>query len=190
MAYRPRFQFEASSGSLTMSQTNNCGTTGAAQQIDYYLSRENGATRIEHLREVIGMARGIPTNAWQQADMCTNMGVPCTVIEITSMDQLTRIVGTEGRRPTGIGILMSRLRANTRGHSFLGWHRITLLKADKRTINGVPRRGFVYTDPNFNPPYRPDPKKGHRWINRQELEYAFVQNFPAYAIVPLKKKGA
>lgn len=189
MAYPPRFQFEPSSGSLTLSQTNNCGPTGAAQQIDYYLGRE-GTTRIEHLRSVAGVERGVPTNAWQQADMCTNMGVPCMVIEIHSMDQLTKIVGTEGRRPTGIGIQMSRLRAATRGHSFTGWHRVTLLKADTRKINGVKRRGFVYTDPNFNPPTRPDPKKGHRWINRQELEKAFVQNFPAYAIVPLKRKGA
>lgn len=188
LAYPPRFQFEPSSGSLYRSQVYNCGPTGAAQQIDYYKGRP-GTTGIEQLRDRIGMAHGTPTNAWQQAEMLTAMGVPAAVVEISSMDQLDKLLGY-GDRPIGIGILMSRLRASTRGHSFTGWHRITLLTRRTRTINGVKRRGYLYTDPNFSPPggVRPDPQKGHRWINRRELKRAFLDNDPSYAIVPLKRK--
>jgi len=192
MDYRPRFQWEASSGTFDRSQSNNCGPTGAAQQIDYYRGLKRGETRIENLRTVAGIAHGVPTSAWDQAQMLVRMGIPAQVIEISSMDQLDKLVGNRGDRPTGIGILMSRLRANTRGHNFLGWHRITLIRKSMRTINGVRRRGYWYTDPNFSPPggMRPDPLKGHRWINRRELEYAFLDNNPSYAIVPLKRKGA
>ena len=186
LAYRPRFQFETSSGTAYRSQVYNCGPTGAAQQIDYYKSR-SGATRIEYLRDVIGMVHGTPTTAWQQAEMLTKMGVPAAVLSITSMAQLD---GLLGHRPVGIGVEMSRVRASTRGHTFQGWHRITLLNRETRTINGRKVRGYHYTDPNFSPPggLRPDPQKGHRWISRHELTYAFIDNDPSYAIVPLKRK--
>lgn len=187
--YPPRFQFEPSSGSLYRSQVFNCGPTGAAQQIDYYLGRTGGGTGIEHLRDVTRTPHGEPTNAWQQAEMLTAMGVPAAVVEIGSMDQLDKLLGY-GDRPIGIGIEMVRVRASTRGHDFLGWHRITLLTRRRRTINGIKRRGYIYTDPNFSPPggVRPDPQHGARWINRRELEYAFLENNPSYAIVPLKRK--
>lgn len=187
--YPPRFQFEPSSGSLTRSQVWNCGPTGAAQQIDYYRSRSGGGTRIEHLRDVIGIAHSTPTNAWEQAEMLTAFGIPAAVVEISTLEQLDKLLGY-GDRPIGIGIQMSRLRASTRGHTFLGWHRVTLLTRRARTVNGVRRHGYLYTDPNFSPPggYRADPQKGHRWISRRELNYAFIENFPSYAIVPLKRK--
>ena len=190
MSYPPRFQWESSSGTFSRSQSNNCGPTGAAQQIDYYLGRD-GTTGIERLRDSIGMAHGVPTSAFQQADMLKARGIAAEVMVIDSMDQLDKLVGTEGDRPVGIGILMSRLRPSTRGHTFEGWHRITLLKRGRRKIQGVYRRGYIYTDPNFRPPgslYRTDPMKGHRWINRRELEYAFLGVDPSFAIVPLKRK--
>lgn len=190
MDYRPRFQWEPSSGTFDRSQSNNCGPTGAAQQIDYYLSRKTGSTRIENLRTVAGIPHGTPTSAWDQAEMLTRMGIPSTVISFKTMDQLDRMLGKDGNRPIGIGILMSRLRPETRGHNFTGWHRVTLLRRAFRKINGVSRRGYWYTDPNFSPPggIRPDPHKGHRWINRRELEYAWLENPAALGIVPNKRK--
>lgn len=183
MQYRPRYQFEPSSGTLENSAIYNCGPTGAAQQADYYLGRLSGTTQIEPLRAIAGVARGIPTNAWEQAAMLTNLGIPTHVREITSIEQLARIVGRSGHRPTGIGLDTTLLRAQTRGHSYLGWHRITLLRYAVRTINGIRRRGFYYTDPNFSSS-RPDPHKGHRWINARELKRAFIDNDPSWAIVP------
>lgn len=187
--YPPRFQFEASSGSLYLSQVYNCGPTGAAQQVDYYMGRP-GTTKIEALRAAAGVPRGVPTSAWQQAQMLNVMGVPAKVVEVQTIDQLDRMLGY-GDRPIGIGVLMSRLRASTRGHTFTGWHRLTLLRRSRRKVNGIWRRGYIYTDPNFRPPgsgYREDPMKGLRFINRRELERAFVDYSPAYAIVPLERK--
>jgi hypothetical protein len=187
--YPPRFQFEPSSGSLYSSQVWNCGPTGAAQQIDYYLGRL-GTTKIEALRGATGTPSGQPTSAWDQAEMLMVKGIPAAVVTIDSMEQLDKLLGY-GYRPIGIGVQMSRFRASTRGHDFLGWHRITLLRRRARKINGIVRRGYLYTDPNFRPPgsgFREDPLKGHRWVNRRELEYAFLGNSPRYAIVPLKRK--
>ena len=187
--YPPRFQFEPSSGSLYSSQVWNCGPTGAAQQIDYYLGRL-GTTKIEALRWATGTPSGQPTSAWDQAEKLMVKGIPAAVVTIDSMEQLDKLLGY-GYRPIGIGVQMSRFRASTRGHDFLGWHRITLLRRRARKINGIVRRGYLYTDPNFRPPgsgFREDPLKGHRWVNRRELEYAFLGNSPRYAIVPLKRK--
>jgi hypothetical protein len=183
--YRPRFQWEDSSGSFDCSQSNNCGPTGTTQQADYYLDRHFG---IEDTR-VMAAARCVPTTAWEQAQMFGHRtGIPAAVVNITDISQLDKLVNKY--RPVGIGVLMSRFTARTRGHPFLGWHRITLLRHARRTRDGVSRRGFVYTDPNFSPPggIRPDPYKGHRWVSRRELEYAFVLNSPAYAIVPERAK--
>lgn len=189
--YQPRYQFEPSSGTLYSSQVWNCGPTGAAQQIDYYLSRHKGQTDIEALRSGI-VAAGQPTSAWDQAEMLTRKGIPAAVVSITSIEQLEKLVGY-GERPVGIGILMSRLRASTRGHDFLGWHRVTLLtKKARKPSRTTYIRGFLYTDPNFRPPgsgFREDPQKGRRWISRNELERAFVMHAPAYAIVPLRRKS-
>lgn len=188
--YQPRFQFEPSSGTLNLSQTNNCGPTGAAQQIDYYLNRRNGETAIEPLRAAIGKERGTPTSAWDQMAMLNAKGIPASVISFTSMRQLNRLLGWDGDRPIGIGIMMSRLKPSTRGHSFLGWHRITLIKRARRLRDGKRRLGYLYTDPNFSPPggHRPDPKKGHRFITQWELRYAWLENPAALGIVPNRRK--
>ena len=187
---QPRFQFEPSSGSLQFSQTNNCGPTGAAQQIDYYLGRKTSLTAIEPLRAAIGKDRGTPTSAWDQMNMLIAKGIPASVISFTSMQQLNRLLGWNGDRPIGIGIMMSRLKPSTRGHSFLGWHRVTLLKRARRLVNGRRRLGYLYTDPNFSPPggHRPDPKKGHRFVTQTELKYAWLENPAALGIVPNRRK--
>lgn len=190
--YPPRFQFEASSGTLYSCQVWNCGAAGAAQQIDYYRGRKSGGTAIDKLRGISGTPHGGPTSAWDQTRMLDAHGIKAEVVSISSMVQLEKLLGY-GNRPIGIGIQMSRLRASTRGHDFLGWHRITLLRRKARKRNGVYRRGFLYTDPNFRPPgsgWREDPQKGRRWISRNELQHAYIENYPAFAIVPLKRKGA
>lgn len=191
MDYPPRFQFEPSSGSLMRSQVYNCGMAGAAQQVDYYKGRK-GTTHIERQRTITNTPHGVPTTAWDQAEVLTAHGIPAAVVEIESMDQLDKLLGY-GHRPIGIGILMSRVRASTRGHTYTGWHRITLLTRRARTIDRMRRRGYLYTDPNFRPlgyGYREDPQKGRRWISRHELEYAFLGQKPSYAIVPLHRKGS
>jgi hypothetical protein len=190
--YPPRFQFEASSGSLVYSQIYNCGPTGAAQQIDYYLGKK-GTTHIEGLRYRIGIDRGKPTTAWEQSEMLRAMGIPSYVVQIDRIAQLNDLLGY-GMRPIGIGVEMSRLPDRMRGHTFEGWHRITLLRRRKRWSKRKGRwiEGYIYTDPNFSAPggHRTDPYKGHRFISRYWLNRVFIQNFPAWAIVPLKKKGA
>lgn len=192
--YAPRFQWEASSGTFDCSQSNNCGPTGSTQQDDYYLGSGDNVVRfgIEDTR-VLAADRCRSTNAWEQAEMLVKRGVPAKVANITSIEELATLVG-DGHRPVGIGVLMSRLTAKTRGHDFLGWHRVTILANRKRydAVVGKRVRGFTYTDPNFHPTgsgYREDPKKGHRWVSRRELDYAFVQNSPAYAIVPERAKA-
>ena len=197
MQPRPRFQWEQSSGTPSKSQAFNCGPTGATQQDDFYNDRPNDNQHpIEATRLRAGVPQGVPTNAWQQADMGDVRGVPMSVVFIESLYEFDRLLGTEGRRPIGIGIYMARLTARTRGHAFLGMHRITILKPGrrrrKRDGKWVMVDGYVYTDPNFNPQYRPDPKKGHRWMSRAELRYAWIKDpdpsHPTVAIVPDRRK--
>lgn len=188
--WTPRFQWEGSSGTFACSQSVNCGPTGSTQQCDYKRQPPGGKFGIEDTRTRAGVARCRPTNAWEQVAMLEARGIPAKVVEIDSMDQLDALLGDDDRRPVGIGVQMSRMTAATRGHDFLGWHRITILAKRKRLRNGKRRRGYIYTDPNFNSQYRPDPRKGHRWISRHELRYAFIENSPRYAIVPLKRGPA
>lgn len=192
--YRPRFQWEPSSGSHDYSQSNNCGPTGATQQADYY---NDGFHSIEQTR-MLSAQRGRPTTAGEQAAMFyRRTGIGAAVVSLRGLDQLDGLLNR--RRPIGLGVICSRMRAKTRGHPFLGSHRITLLKKERRRVrnrNGqrVYRRGYLYTDPNFHPPgtgYREDPKKGHRWISRRELHYVlFGPGAPSYAlaIVPERAK--
>ena len=191
MQPRPRFQFEQSSGTPANSQIFNCGPTGAAQQADFYMDAPDSSQfSIEGGRLKAGIPQGRPTNAWEQAEILRIRGVPCDVVTLADLHALDELVGWDGRRPVGIGVEMGRVTAKTRGHTFTGWHRITILKRARRTKNGKRVGGYVYTDPNFYPAggFRPDPKKGHRWISRAELRHAFINNDPRYAIVPRRKK--
>ena len=199
---KPRFQWEQSSGTPSKSQAFNCGPTGSTQQADFYQDRGTRESKpyygIEGSRLLAGVSQGRPTNAWEQANMLDRRGVPATVLFLDRLADLDLLLGTHGRRPIGIGVDMSRLTARTRGHTFLGMHRLTILKPARRRRkrDGVWKmvRGYVYTDPNFNPQWRPDPKKGHRWISRAELRHAWVLDpnpaHPMVAIVPDKRKGA
>lgn len=184
----PRWQWEESSGTHTCSASVNCGPTGSSQQVDYFRDRK---VPIERQRTRAGIGRCRSTNAWEQADILRSHGIDTEVVQIDSLAQLDALLGPNPpRRPIGIGVLMSRMSAATRGHPFLGWHRITILRRAVRTINGRKRRGYIYTDPNFSPPggHRPDPKKGKRFIRRGELRYAFIEASPRYAIVPIRRK--
>lgn len=184
----PRFQWEISSGTFDCSQSVNCGPTGSTQQADFYRDRE---FPIERTRIRADVSRCRPTNAWEQVEMLRKRDVPADVAEIDSLAELDALLGKGKRRPVGIGVLMSRMTAETRGHPFLGWHRITILCKARRRRNGRYVYGYIYTDPNFSPPggYRPDPRKGHRFIRRGELRYAFIDNSPRYAIVPHNRKA-
>jgi len=189
LACPPRFQWEASSGSFQCSQAVNCGPTGSVQQADFYKDR---TFPIERSRTRVGIQRCRPTTYLEQAAILRDRGVPCDPTVLTSLKQLDAALGPRPfRRPIGIGVLMSRMSAATRGHSFLGWHRITILaRAKRRRKDGRIVRGYIYTDPNFSPPggHRPDPKRGRRFIRRSELRYAFIENQPAIAIVPRRRK--
>lgn len=192
LAPKPRFQWEQSSGTPAKSQAFNCGPTGSTQVCDFYNDRGLEADKpyysIEGSRLMTDIPQGIPTTAWQQADICDRRGVPCDAIFIRNLRQLDRYLGDTAHRPVGMGWLMSRLTARTRGHSFLGWHRVTVLKKTRRWSwrkrKWIP--GYVYTDPNFNPQWRPDPKKGHRFISRAELRHVLDEG--TWSIVPAHRK--
>lgn len=184
--YKPRFQWESSSGTFDCSQSVNCGPTGSTQQADYFRDMD---FPIEGTRIRAGVPPCVPTSAGQQAQMLVRRNVDAYAAEIASLHALDLLLA-DGHRPIGIGVLMSRLHAETRGHPFLGWHRITILKQARRWIGGRLRNGYIYTDPNFSPigGYRPDPKKGHRFITRWELNHAFIENSPRYGIIPKRRK--
>ena len=190
--YRPRFQWDESSGSPDWSQKYNCGPAGATQQADYWEDKHFG---IEQTR-LLAAGRGRPTTMGEQAAMFyRRTGVGAAVVSLRRMGHLDNLLNR--RRPVGLAVICGRMRARTRGHPFTGSHRITLLKKERRRVrrNGrrVWRAGYVYTDPNFSPPggHRPDPKRGHRWISRRELDYVlFGRGAPAYAlaVVPERSK--
>ena len=187
--YEPRYQWESSSGTFYCSQCYNCGPTGSTQQSDAYRGRK-GARKflIERTRTGAGVAPCRPTDVNEQVRMLEWHRIPASAVQIDTIRQLNLLLGDGYRRPVGIGVLMSRMTAATRGHSFLGWHRITIL-GRKRKFSWKKRRwinGYLYTDPNFSPPggARPDPKKGRRWISQAALRYAYIMNTPRWAIVP------
>jgi len=90
----PRFQFEDNSGSLSASQTNNCGVTCATRHVQFY---KNTWYAIETTRRLV-MGCCTPTTAWQQADMMDRRGVPASVREIDTIEQMHALL-ENGRRP-------------------------------------------------------------------------------------------
>jgi len=125
-----------------------------------------------------GAPQGTATNAWQQADMLRKRGIACSVREINSLAELHGIVDS-GRRPTLIGIQMSRVPESVRGHSFTGWHAVVVL--GRAVVNG--QVGFWINDPNF-PPGGPSRRFYSDWI----LQQAWINNSPRYCVVPTYAK--
>lgn len=175
-----RFQFETNSGSLWASQTNNCGPTVITKIAQFYNDRWYG---IEATRKLVS-ACCIPTSAPQQRDMLIKRGVPAAVIGIDSIAQMRQLV-SGGTRPIGIGVLMSRVPSQVRGHPFLGWHLICVLGTAY-----VGTAGFWINDPNFSPSggVRPDPHHGRRFYSEAVMKYAFIDGTRRWGVAPTAHK--
>lgn len=172
-----RFQWEANSGTFSNSQSNNCGPTVASLIAQFYRDTWYG---IEATRR-LAVAPGVPTSAWQQADMLRARGVEADVVEIETVFQIHSLVGS-GRRPIILGILMARVPAIVRDHAFTGWHAMAIL--DGATAGST--IGTHADDPNFSPAsgYRPDPDHGRKFYSDAVLRYAVIDNAPRWAVVP------
>lgn len=162
----PRSQFDASSGSLDYSAKYNCGVT-VATEIGQFL-KDKPWLGIEATRTGAGVARGRPTTYDEQRRMFIYRGVGASVRVIDSLASLRALV-RGGKRPVSIGVLMSRVPAWIRGHSFTGWHSLEVLDA--------PAGGFWVNESNL-----PVGSTGfRRWYPDATMQYAFI-DAPGYAI--------
>jgi hypothetical protein len=184
----PRFQWESNS---QYSQPWNCGPTSVTRIACFYRDTWYGveATR----KTIVGMGpynvngqqyygapAQTPTNAWQQADMLTKRGVPASVRQIQSLDEMHGLVDS-GRRPIVVGIEMSRVDPIVRGHNFTGWHAVVFV--GPAYVNGM--KGVYVNDPNFAPEgYGSDPTRGRRFYSDALLQGAWIANSPRYCVVP------
>lgn len=177
----PRFQWDATSGTFQASQSNNCGPTCMSFIGGFYNDKYYS---IEALRRTVtGCCK--PTQLSEQRDMLTKIGVSAQIYNVASVAALKSIISS-GSRPAMLRIYMARVPSTYRGHPFTGWHAVVAIANGSK--NGV--SGIWVNDPNFSPPggYRPDPARGHRFYPDWVINSAFVQNQPAYAIVPLHAK--
>lgn len=183
----PRYQWESNSGSAWESQSNNCGPASVTKIAAFYTN--NNLLGIENTRRLV-TACCVPTNVLQQTQMLTKRGVPALSGWMNSLQQLDETVGWDGTRPIVVGIEMSRVPAGVRDHPFLGWHAVVVLCRAKRVFNGVEVEGYLVNDPNFSPAggYRPDPDKGKKFYSRSVMQYAYIQGYPRWAVIPNKKK--
>ncbi len=178
-----RQQFEVNS---QWSQSWNCGPTcvsfiggafnGTRPGIEQ--NRRNiagtGPYNVTGTGYVYGAPPQTPTTAWQQATMLQRLGVPCSVRYLDSIAQLHGLVDSN-RRPTLIGILMARVPAGVRGHSFTGWHAVVVISGGY--LNGT--RGFWVMDPNF-----PAGGPSRRFYSDAVMQYAWAANAPRWGVVP------
>lgn len=183
----PRYQWETNSGSIWASQSNNCGPTCVTRIAAYYL--DNNLIGIENTRRmVVGCC--VATTATEQAKMLTARGVPATATWIDSLEQIDGLVGWDGTRPIIIGVEMSRVAPSVRDHAFLGWHAIVILARAVNPFNGI--EGYWVNDPNFSPnPTGPrsDPDHGKKFYSRGALQYAYIDNWIRWSVVPNKRKN-
>jgi len=188
----PRFQWEVNS---QYSQSWNCGPTSVTRIACFYRDTWYG---IEATRKTIagmgpynvngeqyyGAPARTPTNAWQQADMLTKRGVPASVRQIQSLDEMHGLVDS-GKRPIVVGIEMSRVDPIVRGHNFTGWHAVVIL--GPAFVNGM--KGVYINDPNFAVSgWGSDPTRGRRFYSDAVLQGAWIHNTPRYCVVPDKAK--
>lgn len=182
-----RQQWEPSS---QYSQSWNCGPTCVSFIAGFY---RDSHPAIEYNRRLIagmgpyygvgatpgsptyGCPARTPTNAQQQSDMLTKRGVPNTARQIDGVAQLHGLVDS-GRRPTLIGIEMSRVPASVRGHSFTGWHAVVAIAG--ATVGGV--RGFWVMDPNFPA----GASESRRFYSDAVMQSAWANNTPRWCVVP------
>lgn len=178
-----RYQWEESSGTFWASQSNNCGPTCVTKIAHFYRDIRFG---IEDTRRLV-TGCCVPTTASQQAAMLTARGVPATAVWIDSLAQLDELLGTAGTRPIILGIEMWRVPAAVRDHPFLGWHAVCVM-ARARLSDG--REGYWVNDPNFSPPggNRPDPDGGRKFYSRSVMQYAYIDNWIRWSVVPNRHK--
>lgn len=177
-----RFQWDETSGSFFASQSNNCGPTSVTKIADFY---KDTRFSIENTRRSsVGCC--VPTTCSQQALMLSRRNVPAKAMWIDNKFQLDDLIGWSGRRPIVIGIQMSRVPTYIKDHPFDGWHAVTVMKRVER--NGV--KGYLVNDPNFSPPggYRPDPDHGKKFYPEWAMDYAYLQNYIRWSVVPLNAK--
>ena len=189
----PRYQWESNSGSFFASQSNNCGPTSVTRIAEYY--QDNPLLGIESTRRlVVGCC--VPTTGGQQAAMLSARGVPASSVWLDSLEQIDNLIGWDGVRPIVVGIEMARVPINVRDHNFLGWHAVVILSRARVTLYNAPYKpgtvveGYWVNDPNFSPSggIRPDPDHGKKFYSRSVMQYAFIDNWPRWAVVPNKKK--
>lgn len=184
-----RFQWESSS---LYSQAYNCGPTCVAFIIGYYLGWRGiearrssiagwGPYNVSGVGTVYGAPARTPTTAWQQRDMLIRGGVGASVRTLNGLTELHSLVDSN-RRPLILGIQMSRVPANFRDHSFLGWHAVVVMSGGWR--DGT--HGFWVNDPNFAPGQ--DPDGGMKWYPDWVMQQAWANNSPRYAVVPTNPK--
>jgi hypothetical protein len=159
------------------SAPNNCGPAVITNIANFYRDASYSIYATRRLA-VTDPRRG--TSASEQAVMLNARGVPCAVRWIDSISEIASLVGTSGRRPIVIGVLIGRFPWWVRDHPFMGWHAIEILAR----ASG----GFWYRDPNFSRAVRPDPDAGRKWITDAQLQHAYIAITPRYAIVPNASK--
>ena len=178
------YQWDPSSGTYWASQSNNCGPTCVTKIAQFYRDQEFG---IENTRRII-MGCCVPTTGSQQAAMLSARGVPATAVWIDSLAQLDELLGEDGTRPVVIGVQMLRVPAWIRDHPFLGWHAIVVMDKARLKDGSV---GYWINDPNFHPPgsgFREDPDRGKKFYPRNVMQYAFIDNWIRWAVVPNNNK--
>lgn len=118
--------------------------------------------------------------------MLTARGVPATAVWIDSLAQMDELLAG-GTRPIIIGVEMIRVPSWVRDHPFLGWHAICVMSR-ARLSDGT--EGYWVMDPNFSPPggNRPDPDNGKKFYSRSVMQYAYIENWIRWSVVPNRRK--
>jgi len=172
-----RYQWEANSAP---SQSANCGPACVTKIAQFY---KDTYYEIEATRK-LGAPPLVATTAAQQLVMLIKRGVPASLRSVKTLNELHGLVDL-GRRPSIIGVVMSRVPPVFRDHAFPDMHALCVTAGETR--NGV--RGFWINDPNFSPPggIRPDPDGGRKWYPDSILQAAM--DFPITVLTPTNAKG-
>lgn len=147
----PRRQWEANS---SPNQPYNCGPTSVSFVADFYRDATFG---IEATRDLGAVHNGDGTSGAEQAVMLAKRGVPCANRAVT-LAELKKTIGG-GLRPVVIGMLMSRVPAAIRGHSFTGVHAV--VARQNAVVSG--QTGVLIMDPNFGYGHSVDSTNGARF---------------------------
>lgn len=154
----------------------NCGVTCVAMAAQFYTEKWTGIFAIR--RQVLGYNLKLSTSIGEQREMLRRQGVE-SVISQPSLASIRELVKT-GRRPVLLGLDMSKVPAEIRGHAFTGWHAI-LIRANAGTS------ALLAADPNFNTTFRVDPTDGRRKYPNWVIQRAF-NDAGGWALIPAEIK--